>query len=35
MDVLKTILGKHLNNMFLENVALNVAGFLEATDEEQ
>ena len=35
MDVLKTIVGKHLNNMFLENVALNVAGFLEPTDEEK
>ena len=28
MDVLKTIVGKHINNMFLENVALNVSGFL-------
>ena len=35
MDVLKTIVGQHLNNMFLENVALNVGRFLEPTDEEK
>ena len=35
MDVLKTIVGKHLNNMFLENVALNVAGFLEMSTVER
>ena len=35
MDVLKTIVGKHLNNMFLENVALNVARFLEMTRKEK
>ena len=34
MDVLKSIVGKHLNNMFLENVALIVAGFLEINEEE-
>ena len=35
MDVLKTIVGAHLNNMFLEHVALNVARFLEPADEEK
>ena len=35
MDVFKTRVGKHLNNMFLENVALNVARFLEMSTVER
>ena len=35
MEVLSTIIGKHLNNTFSEGVAFHIALFLEPSDEEQ
>ena len=33
MDILKTIVGHHVLNLFTENVAFNIAEFLEESEE--
>ena len=35
MEVIKTIVGKHVENLFLENVAFNILEFLEMTDAQK
>ena len=34
MEVIKTLVGKHLANLFTENVAFKIAEFLEIAEEE-
>ncbi len=35
MNILQTIVGHHLPNLFVDNVAFNVAKLLEESEEEQ
>ena len=35
MNVLKITVGHHLSNLFVDNVAFNVAKLLEESEEEQ
>ena len=35
MNILQTIVGHHLSNLFVDNVAFNVAKLLEESEEEQ
>ena len=35
MEVIKTIVGKHVENLFLENVAFKILEFLEMTDAQK
>ena len=35
MNILHTIVGHHLSNLFVDNVAFNVAKLLEESEEEQ
>ena len=35
MEVVKTIVGKHVENLFLENVAFKILEFLEMTEDQK
>ena len=35
MEMSKSIVGKHVENLFLENVASNILEFLELTEDQQ
>jgi len=35
MEVVKTIVGKHVENLFLENAASNILEFLELTEDRK
>ena len=35
MEAVKTIVGKHVENLFLENVAFKILEFLEMTDDQK